>query len=116
MVSRAAARWAVMAFAGVPGCFLTSLDDLSEGETAGVAGADAGTDGAGAQGGSAPDPCPANTKPCGDECVSLSDPATGCAAASCEPCNPPNALSPSCQSGVCSTGGCKPGFTDCNGQ
>src|SRR5262249_34661662 len=57
--------------------------------------------------------CPPNTKLCGPSCVSTDDPATGCAAATCNPCSLPNATA-TCSGGACAIALCTPGFDDCD--
>ncbi len=82
---------------------------------AGAVGGNAGTGatgGSAGSGGSAGGSCGANQKQCGANCVSDSDPQTGCATTSCSPCPSQNAT-PSCQSGQCALS-CTPGFLDCN--
>lgn len=64
-----------------------------------------------------PAQCGAFEKACGYRCVPVDDPATGCAAAGCEPCAAPSGPN---QAAVCSaTGacaiGCAAGLGDCNG-
>ncbi len=61
------------------------------------------------------DACPPDTKPCGGECVSTSDPGTGCAGPSCVPCNLTNAASTCDSSGACDVAVCEDGYGDCNG-
>jgi hypothetical protein len=59
----------------------------------------------------------AATKACGNRCVALDDPSTGCATAGdCQPCPAPaeaNTVA-ACVSGACGSG-CAPGFADCDG-
>ncbi|MEZ4220229.1 MAG: hypothetical protein R3B13_04810 [Polyangiaceae bacterium] len=88
------------------------------GGTAGSGGIAGGT-GGGASGGSAgtggsAGGCGANQKACGQSCVSTTDPNTGCAASSCDPCPSANGVA-SCQSGQCALT-CNVGFLDCNTQ
>ena len=58
--------------------------------------------------------CGAGTKKCGGACVALSDPAFGCTATGCDPCNIPGAVA-SCLNDTCQLAACSPGFADCNG-
>ncbi|MGK4001584.1 glycoside hydrolase family 16 protein [Sorangium sp. So ce1036] len=68
--------------------------------------------------GGAPDEVPGGTceggeKRCDGRCVPTSDPASGCSAASCAPCEIAHGT-PACVAGGCSVGACDPGFDDCN--
>ncbi len=58
--------------------------------------------------------CPAGQKGCETRCVGLSDPATGCAMASCEPCVIPQGQ-PGCERGSCAVGQCESGWANCDG-
>jgi len=58
--------------------------------------------------------CEAGTKPCGNGCVSITDPATGCAGASCAPCALPHASSTCGATGECAVMGCAAGYDDCD--
>jgi hypothetical protein len=60
-------------------------------------------------------PCAAGSKLCGTTCVPTNDPATGCAAASCNPCVFPNASAVCGDGGACAIGTCNSGFLDCDG-
>ena len=106
------------------GCLLTSdLDDLNSGPVAtsggaggnatGASGGRGGTGGTTDGGGGATLTCPTGQKPCGAECVSIDQPATGCAAESCAPCDSPNAIT-ACFNGACSASACVLGYRDCN--
>jgi hypothetical protein len=58
--------------------------------------------------------CGANEKNCNNRCVSLSDPATGCAALdSCAPCVLPHATA-YCESGLCAIAACIGDYDDCD--
>jgi cysteine-rich repeat protein len=59
------------------------------------------------------DACPPATKSCSGACVALDDPAHGCAASDCAPCDQTHGTA-SCASGAC-TIGCEPGWGDCDG-
>jgi hypothetical protein len=69
-----------------------------------------GPTGGGGQGGGGCDP---GQKLCMMNCVSIDDPAFGCAAPGCAACDLPNALA-KCASGKCAVDTCKAGFDDCN--
>src|SRR4051794_27188408 len=58
--------------------------------------------------------CPGGHKACGDKCVALDDPATGCASATCAPCDLPNATA-ACGESACKVVACANGFDDCDG-
>ena len=58
--------------------------------------------------------CGAGTKRCGNSCVNITDPATGCAAASCAPCALPRASSTCGATGECAVLGCAAGYDDCD--
>ena len=68
--------------------------------------ADAGTDSLAPQ-------CAAGTKSCGDACVSMADPAYGCAADTCGSCAPVHGEA-ACVAGQCALGACAAGWGDCN--
>ena len=53
------------------------------------------------------------SKSCGTRCVSVNDPAYGCAAPDCTPCNLPGAV-PACVDGACAIFACTGGRADCN--
>lgn len=57
--------------------------------------------------------CGARQKLCGGQCVSTLDPAVGCGAPACTPCNVPNAKA-GCESGLCVVTTCENGFADCD--
>jgi len=58
--------------------------------------------------------CKADEKPCEDRCVSLTDPATGCAVkGSCSPCVLLHATS-RCQDGACVIAACIGDYGDCD--
>ncbi len=57
--------------------------------------------------------CAAGERVCGDRCVALTDPSTGCGAASCAPCISANATA-ICAAGACAMGACNAGFADCD--
>src|SRR5438105_6358413 len=58
--------------------------------------------------------CAAGHKACGDQCVPLDDPATGCGSPSCSPCALANATA-SCGFVACKVASCANGFDDCDG-
>jgi hypothetical protein len=58
--------------------------------------------------------CGPGTKPCGNGCVNVTDPATGCAGASCAPCSLPHASATCDQSGACAVLICGSGYDDCD--
>jgi cysteine-rich repeat protein len=68
---------------------------------------------AGALPDASPEACPASTKSCSGACVGLDDPAYGCAASDCAPCNQTHATA-SCASGACAVS-CESGWGDCDG-
>lgn len=72
-----------------------------------------GTDGAGTADAAAPETCAPGTKRCGASCVSVSNPATGCASDSCAPCAFAHA-SALCVEGACALGACEERFQDCD--
>lgn len=49
------------------------------------------------------------------DCVSASDPYTGCSTAYADYCNVPNAVATCSPLGLCTVGSCRPGWGDCNG-
>src|SRR4029077_9165229 len=58
--------------------------------------------------------CKPDQKKCDNRCVSLTDPATGCAAMdSCAPCGLPHATA-RCEGGVCTKVDCITGYGDCD--
>jgi hypothetical protein len=57
--------------------------------------------------------CAAGERVCGDRCTALTDPSTGCGAASCAPCIFANAMA-TCTAGACALGVCNAGFADCD--
>lgn len=59
--------------------------------------------------------CPPGTKSCGGLCVSVDDPATGCAATRCEPCDFADAVA-TCRRGACAIAACVAGRGDCDGK
>jgi hypothetical protein len=88
---------------------------LGNAGSSGFGGSSAGTGGAGTGGsaGSAgTSACDLGQKPCGTSCLPNDDPATGCAAASCDPCSSQNAL-PECRNGACAVKTCASGFGNC---
>jgi hypothetical protein len=85
----------------------------SSGATGGVGGGTGGVGAAGGVGGSS-GTCGSGMKPCGSNCVPDNDPATGCAAASCDPCTIANGT-PTCAAGACAIASCNGAFGDCNG-
>jgi hypothetical protein len=61
-----------------------------------------------------PPQCLVGTKPCGDICVSITDPYFGCGGPTCERCAPAHGTA-ACIGGQCGVEECAPGFADCNG-
>lgn len=61
-----------------------------------------------------PDPCAAGQKLCAEQCVSLDEPAYGCAADSCEPCADDHGTA-TCSAGSCAIDTCDDDYGDCNG-
>lgn len=57
--------------------------------------------------------CSPGSKACGDLCVSPDDPFFGCASATCQRCDLPNATA-RCVAGACAVAACAPGFANCN--
>lgn len=82
------------------------------GAVAGTGGA-AGVAGTSGAAGDAGGNCGPSEKRCGQDCVSLDDPATGCAASNCDPCVFPHADAV-CNAGACALGACKPLWGNCN--
>lgn len=62
----------------------------------------------------APTGCKADQVLCNGACVSKSDPAYGCGAASCVPCSVPFGKAAVCRDGVCAPDGCAAGRDDCD--
>ena len=60
--------------------------------------------------------CSGSTKRCGEVCVALEDPAYGCGATTCTPCELPLGAVAACNEGACVLGGCEIGRADCNGE
>jgi hypothetical protein len=58
--------------------------------------------------------CDGKTKRCGDKCVDIDDPATGCAGPTCNPCDLPHATARCDAPGKCAIDKCEPGFDDCD--
>lgn len=59
------------------------------------------------------DACGPGAKPCGGVCVTMADPAFGCAADTCAPCELAHALA-NCVGGRCVVQSCADGWADCN--
>ena len=57
-----------------------------------------------------PEGCAEDEKVCGEACVAIGDPATGCSAEACDPCF--GGAPAQCVQGACA---CLAGFTDCDG-
>jgi hypothetical protein len=60
--------------------------------------------------------CTSQEKICGGKCVSATDPANGCAQASCSACAIANGTATCSATGECAVGSCASGFGNCNGQ
>jgi hypothetical protein len=60
-----------------------------------------------------PTDCAAGTKRCNGSCVLVTEPATGCAAESCDACTFAHGAA-ICVGGSCKLGQCEHGFEDCN--
>lgn len=58
--------------------------------------------------------CAHGTKRCGEQCVSVDDPATGCGEKDCDPCSLSGAEA-MCVAGHCRISACQPGRGDCDG-
>jgi hypothetical protein len=58
--------------------------------------------------------CDAAQKRCGDQCVNIEDPATGCAGPTCNPCDLAHATARCDAQGRCAIDSCEPGFDDCD--
>jgi alpha-tubulin suppressor-like RCC1 family protein len=58
--------------------------------------------------------CSANLKACGNRCVPIDNPETGCASNSCSPCSLSHASAKCSEQGECSIAGCENGFDDCD--
>lgn len=87
----AARRCAALLFVVVPGCTVSlDLAELQEG-------------------------CPEGTKACDSTCVTLDDPAYGCAAESCTPCRVTGGTARCDADGECAIATCKEGFKACDG-
>ncbi len=59
-------------------------------------------------------PCGADEKVCDDGCVAVTEPAYGCVADGCDPCNLPNATA-ACTGTVCAIAACAGTFENCDG-
>ena len=83
------------------------------GATGGTGGATGGTGGAtGGTGGT--DTCGSSQKLCGTTCESVTDPAVGCAADDCSPCNLPSTMVHVCTAvGECGVSQCMGAYLDC---
>lgn len=81
------------------------------GTTGGNAGAGGATGGAAGSAGSPG--CDPGKKPCGLDCVDVSDPHYGCTESSCTPCALAHASSV-CASNACAVGLCETGYKDCD--
>lgn len=96
----------------------TSTGGAAGASTGGAAGSGAGglagsTASGGAAGTGVPD-CTTSQKPCGGECVSRDDPATGCGSDSCAPCSTAH-LAAHCEAGACVVGTtCEANFRNCD--
>jgi sugar lactone lactonase YvrE len=73
-----------------------------------------GATGGGPGNGGASGGCASGQKKCGADCVSESDPAYGCAAASCSPCSTGNGT-PGCTGGACAIVSCPATLGNCDG-
>lgn len=73
---------------------------------------DAATDGPPAD---APISCGTTEKNCGDSCVSNFDPAYGCSATSCSPCDQATHSTYVCVADACKASGCAAGYKSCGG-
>jgi hypothetical protein len=58
--------------------------------------------------------CEGGQKRCGDHCVGLDDPATGCGEPSCSPCDLPHSQARCDLRGKCAIDTCEPNFDDCD--
>ncbi len=94
---------------GVPTGGTTTGGTTTAGSAGTTSGAAAGA-GAGAAGTGG---CAAGTKRCGETCVPLDDPATGCSAEDCAPCVVPNGTA-TCEAGACAVGTCDDGLLSCD--
>ncbi|MFO0568421.1 MAG: hypothetical protein U0263_22355 [Polyangiaceae bacterium] len=80
-------------------------------------GATGGGGASGSGGGSGTGGCGANQKLCAANCVSVTDPATGCAGASCSACTLPNATAKCSGTGPsCDVDQCSAPFANCDSQ
>ncbi|MBX3229945.1 MAG: hypothetical protein KIT84_26075 [Labilithrix sp.] len=61
-----------------------------------------------------PQGCAAGTHECGGSCAALNDPAYGCGAAGCAPCQIAHGAA-ACAGAACAVDTCDKGFADCNG-
>jgi len=101
-------------------------DDFTQSDGPGQDAGDASSDSSGGSGGAKPDSggdsakpdadagCGAGTKACGGKCVTLDDPAYGCVATSCDPCEIPNASAKCSAAGACELDACAQDFEDCD--
>jgi hypothetical protein len=117
---------------GVGGVFIDAGDGSTAAGSAGKAGGgvggaagssgtagtgQGGTAGTTGQGGAAGQAgggeCGADQKSCQSSCVSVNDPAFGCTATGCDPCDLANATA-TCDKAACKVASCAAGFGDCN--
>ncbi len=89
--------------------------DGSPGEDVSIDGGPPAPDGTAPDGPETPDAgCSPHEKRCGDVCVPLGDPLTGCSNASCSPCSLPHAGAKCDDDGKCAITVCAAGFDDCD--
>ena len=93
---------------------MVDLPEPGEAQVTVGGGGETASGGEGGSGGEPPITCPAGTKLCGEDCVGIDNPATGCADPSCDACAIPNAQS-ICFDGACAAGDCLNGYRNCDG-
>jgi len=92
-----------------------SAGGMGGGSTASASSSTASQGGGGANAGGGGGGCANDQKLCGSVCVSVDDPAYGCDAAGCAPCEAPHTQA-ACAQGACAIAACDAPFDDCNGQ
>ena len=116
LASRAALRGARAAVLTCAACLVLAVSGACNGILAIPMVELAVSDGAAASETSVPDgsvACAPGQKSCGAVCVSILDPATGCAGGDCAPCTFPHAKV-ACIMGECAIETCEEGFGNCN--
>src|SRR3954471_681060 len=95
----------LLALTGIAACAdVLGIPDIRLGEDHQATGVDGGA-------------CPMGRKPCGDSCVSVLDPETGCADPNrCDPCAFDHGTGVCVNGGACELGQCAHNYADCDGK